>query len=197
MLASSQGAMLLSAPSDANLKNFVVTNGMPVDSLAVGPVPEGPGGRFALMGGSLDAIAANATEDEIDAAFKWLEFTGSSANMDENGKETYEATIKDKVEAGEPVFSKVVFNIWKSGNTYETKNSILEKYSNANLENYKEYMNFDGVTIKAEEPVNCQDLYSTLDNCIQEVLENKDADIKAILSQAAKEFQMNFLDNEN
>ncbi len=197
MLASGQGAMLLSAPSDGNLKNFVVNNGMSVNDLSVGRVPAGPGGQYALMGGSLDAISANSTPEQIDAAFKWLEFSGQSANITDEALDTYEATIKTKVDNGEPVFEKIIFNIWKGGNAYEKKNDILKKYATTDLAYYREYMDSENVTIKPEEPVSCQELYSILDNCIQEVLENKNANIEKILKDAAKEFQTNYLDGAN
>ena len=197
MLASGQGAMLLSAPSDGNLKNFVVNNGMHVNDLSVGRVPAGPGGQYALMGGSLDAISANSTPEQIDAAFKWLEFSGQSANITDEALETYEASVKTKIDNGEPVFEKIIFNIWKGGNAYEKKNEILKKYATTDLAYYREYMDSANVTIKPEEPVACQELYSILDNCIQEVLENKNANIEKILKDAAKEFQPNYLDGAN
>ena len=197
MLASGQGAMLLSAPSDSNLKNFVVNNGMDINDLSVGSVPAGPGGKYSLMGGSLNAISANATPEQIDAAFKWLEFSGNTANITDEALETFEASIKTKIENGEPVFERTIFNIWKGGNAYEKKNEILKKYATADLALCKEYMEAENVIIKPEEPVACQELYTILDNCIQEVIENKNADIEKILKDAAKEFQTNYLDGAN
>ena len=195
MLASSQGAMMLSSPSESNLKNFVITNGMPADTLSVGRVPAGPGGRFALMGGSLNAIAANASPEEIDAAFKWMEFIGQSANVDEESLAAVEATTKTRHENGEPIFERTIFNIWKSGNAYEEKNKIYAKYANTDLSYYTDYMSGKDVVIKPEEPVACQELYSVLDNCIQAVLEDKNANIEKILNDAARDFQSNYLND--
>lgn len=195
MLASGQGAMLLSAPSETNLKNFVVNNGMPAETLSVGKVPAGPGGRFALMGGSLSAVDANATDKQIDAAFKWIDHIGGSANIDEEALKTVEAETKTRVENGEPIFEKTIFNIWKSGNAYEEKNKIYAKYANTDLAYYTHYMDSDGVTIKPEEPVACQELYSVLDNCIQAVLEDKNVNIEKLLKDAAKDFQANYLND--
>lgn len=197
MIASGQGAMMLAAPSEGNLKNFVINNGMPAETLSVGAVPAGPGGRFALMGGSLDAVSANATDKQIEAVFKWLEFTGATANVDEVSLAAVEDSVKTRFENGEPIFEKTIFNIWKSGNAYEEKNKIFAKYANTDLSYYSEYMNAKDVTIKPEEPVACQELYSILDNCIQEVIENKNADVSKILKQAAKDFQTNYLDGAN
>jgi hypothetical protein len=38
-------------------------------------------------------------------------------------------------------------------------------------------------------------LYALLDNCIQAVIEDKDADVHQLLADAANDFQINYLDN--
>ena len=42
-----------------------------------------------------------------------------------------------------------------------------------------------------------QELYGILDNCIQQVLQDQNADIPSILEKAANDYQINYLDNEN
>lgn len=51
--------------------------------------------------------------------------------------------------------------------------------------------------IKAEVPMNAQELYAVLDSVIQEVLTNEDADCQALLTEAAQNFQHDYLDNAN
>ena len=71
--------------------------------------------------------------------------------------------------------------------------------SNINMNQVKLYNDFvadlGDCELKAEEPVCAQELYATLDSCIQEVLVNKDADCAALIKKAASDFQSNYLDN--
>ena len=60
---------------------------------------------------------------------------------------------------------------------------------------FRKKFNIDFVPEKAEEPICAQELYGILDNCIQEVLTNKDADCAALLEKACSDFQKNYLDN--
>ena len=46
-----------------------------------------------------------------------------------------------------------------------------------------------------EEPVCAQELYGILDNCIQAVLTDKNADCAELLKKANSDFQQNYLDN--
>ena len=90
-------------------------------------------------------------------------------------------------------------SIWSNAAEREQfSNELMEKYRNIPIENVSDYNdNKDSIEYQSEEPVCAQDLYSILDSCIQEVLNNKDSDCKAILKKAASDFQSNFLDYEN
>ena len=65
------------------------------------------------------------------------------------------------------------------------------------MDNFRSYLDDDDVIFRPEPEVCAQELYSILDNCIQEVLQDENADIPAILERAANDFQVNYLDNEN
>ncbi|MDO5585998.1 MAG: hypothetical protein Q4G53_02805 [Clostridia bacterium] len=43
--------------------------------------------------------------------------------------------------------------------------------------------------------MSAQQLYATLDRCLQEVMTNENADCAAILEKANSDFQSNYLDN--
>ena len=195
LLASDQGAMFFSDPSHGTIRNNVVNLGMDPDSVSAGKIPAGPAGQFALMGGSLYMITADADEAVIDAAFKWLDFRGMGAELTDESAQKYEANIKNMKEQDVPILGKVLFSVWEKGEIVEKQNAILEKYASLDNNLFKEYMDFEGVTLRAEEPVCCQDLYALLDNCIQAVIEDKDADVHQLLADAANDFQINYLDN--
>ena len=60
---------------------------------------------------------------------------------------------------------------------------------------YEDYYGFEGVKIRPEVPVCCQELYAVLDKCIQEIQTNKDVDLDALIKKSVGDWQSNHLDN--
>ena len=76
--------------------------------------------------------------------------------------------------------------------------AFLAKYANVapnNVRLYNEFLDDEDVEVQPEEPVCAQDLYGVLDNCIQSVLSDRNADCRALLKKANSDFQTNFLNN--
>ena len=195
MVATGQGAFHFAVLDDNLFKPLVLQNGMDRNSIAMGKIPAGPEGQYGLLGGSMYAITSTATPEQIDACFKWLNFIGEGPDMTDEDRELYEQSIKDRIEIGLPVIPKTCFNIWESGDKIEVCDEILAKYTDLDAKNLEDYYDTEGMIIKAEEPICCQELYIILDSCIQEVISNKDADVKALLKKAANDFQVNYLNN--
>ena len=79
---------------------------------------------------------------------------------------------------------------------YEREQNVKEANVNINhFRLYNEFVENCPAEIQAEEPVCCQELYGILDSCIQNVLNNKDADCAAVVKKANSDFQTNYLDN--
>lgn len=195
MLASDQGAMWMCDPGQSTFNNNVRKYGMTKEAMSVGLIPEGPAGRYTLMGGSLYMIPSGTDESVIRAAFRWLEYRGVTYKENESSLKISEDQFKQYVEEGIPVVDRDMFTVWK--NPLEKNTALRKQYTNVDYNDYREYIEFKDVNIKPEEPVCCQELYALLDNCVQAVIENKDADVKQILADAANDFQVNYLDNLN
>lgn len=195
ILANEEGAMYFSDSSSGTILYNVKKLGMDASAISTGKIPAGPAGRFALMGGTMHMITADADEAVIDAAFKWLEFTGEGARITSSNLQTFENDLKNMKKQGIPIVGKTLFSIWKQGDVIEKKNDVLAHYGNLDINLFKEYTDISDVTIKPEEPVCCQELYALLDTCIQEVIQDKDADVHRLLADAAYKFQVNYLDN--
>ena len=192
---SEQAALTVATPGYGRFENFITQYGMDPEHISVGQLPAGPEGRYTLSGGNVYMIPASVSEEKYDAIFKWLAFTGYGPTMSEEAKENYEQSLINYTEKDVPILSELMFNIWKSGDVFEIQTELSEKHATANMDYFKDYLDFSDMTIKAEEPVCVQDLYSILDNCIQEVIGNEDADVKEVLKKAANDFQVNYLDN--
>lgn len=161
-------------------------------------IPAGDKRHVTLVGGSVNCIDKNATEDQIKAVFEWMEYNGISVELTEDKKESIKKMYADNNEHGHsPVGLKVV-SPWKETNEVEKyKDEIMREYTNFTESYVKLYNDKENLEFQAEEPVDAQALYALLDTCIQEVLTNKDADCASLIKKAASDFQKNNLDNAN
>lgn len=194
---SEQVAMMIGDLSYSNMAWYIDQYQMNPDHMAWGKMPAGPEGRYALSGGNVYMIPNSAGPEKYDALFKWMDHIGIGPEMTPEAEENYDAQMKGYAEKGVPVLDELWSVVWKGGDSYEKKTAIHKKYANANMDNFRSYLDDDDVIFRPEPEVCAQELYSILDNCIQEVLQDENADIPAILERAANDFQVNYLDNEN
>ncbi len=164
--------------------------GMKPENLAMSKMPAGPGGRYAQLGGSLFVFSPDLTEEQIDAAFKWIEFTGFGPQLNE---ETYRDNCEIYANEGNFVFPQELFSIWTNKDRAEKIKEIAAPYANVDMKDFANY-NQEGITLRTEPPVCAQELYSVLDSVVQEILTNKNVDIAALSKKAQSDFQANHLD---
>ena len=177
--------------------NRVVSYGMKPEQIGIMATPAGPKAHVTLLTGEIHAVSSKATDDQIDAAMRWIKTISTYEATDEFKKNT-EESIKQDLEDGKLVGIKV-FSPWKNDTSaVKYEHDLIDKYSNANPNHVRLYNEFVAncpIEIRPEEPMCCQELYSVLDNCIQEVLTNENADCAAVLEKANSDFQQNYLNN--
>ena len=161
-------------------------------------IPAGPKRYVTLLGGDTRAIREDATEEQIDACIRFLEFTGNGYDIDESGKQALTDTMEQSKERGAVIGIKSLSPWNEESAKLKFQNELIEKNANINANNvrlYNEFLDDDKVEVQPEEPICAQDLYGILDNCIQNVLGDKNADCAALLKKANADFQTNFLNN--
>lgn len=169
--------------------------GMDKDSIVFAKLPAGPEGHYTLMGGGTYIIAPNATPEQADAAMKWLEFIGILPTEDEESIENLRASYQQSYDEGVGIIGIHKLNAWKSDYYFETHGHYLEdEFLNVDPSHVADYNDPEGIDYHVEEPVCTQELYSIFDKCLQEVMTNKNADIKSLLESSSAEFQSNYLD---
>jgi len=177
---------------------MIVNFGMSKDNLAMSAMPAGPAGAFAQLGGNLYMFSPDATYEEIDAAFKWLEITGFSDSTSEEALATLEDNLKVDVANGKIVGPYGVPPIWANSERFEAERQIRSKLANVDMSLFDHYLrSAEFVTVLPEPPINCQEMYKLLDNVIQAVWTDKNADPKALLDKAVEDFQRDYLDPYN
>lgn len=195
LYATGSAGMIIAAPSIAER---MAQYDMDPKQYGIMAIPAGPKRRVTLMGGGLDCLANTADEAKADAFIKWEDFKGLGIRFDDAVKESMEKKYETLVEENKPVGVRE-FEIWGESSEKTMYNrELIEKYYNIKpnaAKLYNESFTDPTIELQAEEPVCAQDLYGILDTCIQNVLSDKNADIKTIVEKANSDFQVNFLDN--
>ncbi len=177
--------------------NSVAKYGIQPGSIGMIAMPRGPKQHVTLLAGNFSCINNTATEDQIDAGVRWLETKFSHKATDEF-KKNKEAEIELKIESNQLVGIKGM-SVWsETSEAVQFEHQLIDKYINTNPNHVKLYNEFAAncpCEIRAEEPISAQELYATLDRCLQEVLTNENADVKAVLEKANSDFQSNYLDH--
>lgn len=178
------------------VNQIIASTGLSKDNIAITAIPEGPAGKSAVMGGDLYMLSTSTTPEQQEAILKWLEFETLSTNMNEEQLAAYEETVKLDVENGYAV-GPTGLSVLSNAEGEKQKLEIIDQYTNVDMTLWNGYCEHKSEDIKTEVPINAQELYAVLDSVIQEVLTNKDADCQALLTEAAQNFQHDYLDNAN
>lgn len=192
MFVTDRLAMMYYEPTTTAL---IETYAMDRNKVAFASMPAGPAGRYSQMGGALWVISPNATPEQIDACFNWIKYIGEGPELTDHVKETIDSKYKGYNEKGFIVGIKGL-SVWnEDAEVAKYTDEVIDKYKNVDTSFYEDYMDFSKVTIKAEEPVACQELYQVISGCMQEALTNENADLMAVVTEAAKNFEINSLLN--
>lgn len=176
---------------DGSIANEYMQAGMNKDSLGFIHMPAGPKRHVTLTGGSYYVFNANATDEQIDAAFKYLDWNGQGRRLDDEVKENLEKDVKLNADNGAliGVLNASPYTEDDPKRAYQVYLST-EKMVNINMNHVKLYNNQSNIEWQAEEPIEAQALYAVLDNAIQAVLTDKNADCAKLIDEACKNFQV-------
>lgn len=194
-LGTGQAAMMIAHPGQ--MDELTKSYGLSKDSIGFAGFPSGKTQGVTLLGGAHYMISKESTPEQIDAMFKWMEFTGTTPKLTESVKARLEDKMKLRAEQGLLVGISELSTWSGAAEVEKYKEELMSNYCNIEPNHVRLYNERDGVSYQVEEPVCAQDLYAILDKCIQAVLNDQNSDCKTILDNAAEEFQSNFLDYEN
>ena len=199
LLSAGQCAMLIDDPF-GSINDMIADYGIKKENIGAFAMPAGKAGNVALMGGNIQSINNSATDEQLDAAFRFMEETVlPKRELDDKLKAHIEQNFINKVENNQFVGIKTA-DIWQGAAEIEFRRELTEKYANVDKELYEDYnrsLKSDDIEIRLEEPVCCQDLYRILTGCIEKVLNDRNADPAALIHAASLEFQSEYLDKIN
>lgn len=191
LLATNEAAMAITQSSQ--IDQYVWQYDMKVGDIAMSAMPAGPKARTAQI--SANIYVFSGTDEENDACFKWLEMLGEGPQYNDDMKAQWEEKYKIKKDKGYLVGMPAA-DIWTNEDRINAENEVIQKYATVDPKFYENYSTGEGIDYRFE-PERCvQQLYSALDNVLQNVLLDENADCKKVLEDAQKDFQANFLDHE-
>ncbi|WP_310603379.1 ABC transporter substrate-binding protein [Anaerosporobacter sp.] len=164
-------------------------NGLPVDKVAICPIPAADGGQFSLYGGTPYMFSKDATPEEIDAALDFLEIMGKAPEVNDNVIAGLKADAQTRVDNGVPVIQP--FPCWTDQAYIDAQLSVVKEYQNVDAKMFGSY--FDATStdgLRVEEPGLTQDMYEALTNVMQAVLTDKNADVATLLEKANSNYQV-------
>lgn len=191
LFATDQAAMYFDAQPS---KTLTTKYNMDKNNLIFVRVPAGKAGRMSLMGGAIYMINPDATPEQIDAVFKWVDICGEGPIMTEDGIKSFEASLQADVRDNAIVTDRDAFSVWTNEELTNKRNELRAKYTNVDSSHIADYCSFEDVTVRKEEYPCCQQLYSVLDEGIQLVLSKKDVNVTDVVKDMAHKFQVNHLD---
>ncbi|SDS47536.1 ABC transporter substrate-binding protein [Jiangella sp. DSM 45060] len=173
------GAGMYVGGADA-YNTMVTNNGMDPAAFGVAPLPQQDDGIGTLSGGTVAIVKPDASEDEIEAAVRWIEFQRFEKYTDEQiAKDNAAASAADGIPVGKPELPVV------DRETYDQYLGWIADSINVPRENYTAYLeSVDALPLVTEPAVKAQELYALLDTVVQAVLTREDADVEALLSDA-------------
>ena len=191
-LASGDVAMIF---GDYDYANWILTNyKMDKNKLGALSVPAGPKRHVSMMSGGYRAIDKNATPEQISACIDFLEFIGMGPVLNDTVKNNMDVSMENDL-ASDKLIGLDFLSFWnEDAPAVKYKKELVQKNMNVDTKQIENYNNISDLEFQAEEPIDAQALYTIIDSIIQEVLNNKNADISKLLSDAEKNFQQNNLD---
>lgn len=173
MMGSGKLGMYVAAPD--NIPTLVKQFQGKYADYGLGPMP---GGKATLIGGEGYMFNPKSSPEKIKAGLTWIQWKFLDPDR-------YEGTVKKFVEADLPIglATPPTPDIW-TGETQAKVEALKVKYANVPVQNYAAFVEGSKSLQGKIEPPNAQQVYAVLDNVMQGVLTNRNADPAKLLSDA-------------
>jgi len=148
------------------------------------PIGDSPDAAI-LGGGTLNVVSAKATDEQKDAAVKWIDFYDVSKLVDEEAAVADARILADQDQAvgtpALPIFDQA---------TLDQSREWIAEFVNVPQAQVSYFAEGNaGRTIVGEPTAKTQELYAALDTVVQAVLTDQNADIDELLAKANSDVQ--------
>lgn len=191
LLATGDAAMIITQLSALN--SYVDKFGLEPKNVSMSKMPAGPAGRFSQVGATIYMFSG--TDEQNEMCFKWLESLGLGPQVTDGTIEEWQKNYEIKAEKGH-IIGVSAGNFWINEDRLNAEKKVMEPYRTVEDKYFADYLAGEGVEYMFEPEKCVQQMYSLLDNAIQTVLMDENADCKAVLEKTQSDFQVNYLDKE-
>jgi len=148
------------------------------------PISDSPDAAI-LGGGTLNVVSAKATDEQKDAAVKWIDFYDVAKLVDEEAAVADAKILAEQDQAvGTPALPIL------DQETFDLSREWIADYVNVPQDQVSYFAEGnEGRTIVGEPAAKTQELYAALDSVVQAVLTDENADIDALLARADADVQ--------
>jgi multiple sugar transport system substrate-binding protein len=148
------------------------------------PISDSPDAAI-LGGGTLNVVSAKATDEQKDAAVKWIDFYDVAKLVDEEAAVADAKILAEQDQAvGTPALPIL------DQETFDLSREWIAEYVNVPQDQVSYFAEGnEGRTIVGEPAAKTQELYAALDAVVQAVLTDENADIDALLARADADVQ--------
>lgn len=180
-------AMVFSEPGAIST---YISAGIDKDNIGFIQLPAGPERHVTLIGGAYYVFNEDATDEQVEAAFRYLDFIGEGRVLNEETKARMVENLQLKEDNGELIGALPASPYTDDDNkrAYEIE-LYTEEFLNIDINHVKLYNDQSNIEWQQEEPVEAQALYAVLDNAVQAVLTDENADCAQLIEEAYKNFQ--------
>ncbi|GAA1690979.1 extracellular solute-binding protein [Fodinicola feengrottensis] len=173
MMGAGQLGMYLSAPD--NVPTLVNQFKGQYQDYGLAPMP---GAQGTLVGGEGYMLNPKATPAKIKAGLQWLQWKFLNPDRIETNLKRY---VADKQPVGLP--ASPVADIW-TGSVRDKQEQLKKQYATIPVQNYQPYIDGAAALKQNVEPPDAQQVYAVLDNVMQAVLTDRNADPNKLLADA-------------
>jgi len=186
-VGTGMAAMYMGAQDGVSQPTYV--NGLPINDLALIPMPAGPKGQYALMGGNVMMFAKNATSAEVTAALRYIEIMGRAPVVTPASIAGLRAGAENNKNQGIPNVPNIP--AWNDATYLKAVDDARNAFANVDMRLYNDFYTSAarGGYLHPEEPMLVQDLYAELTKVLQEVLTNRNANVQNLLNASQTNFQ--------
>ena len=160
-----------------------------MDDLAFVPMPSAEGKqRYSLYGGTPYVFANNATDAQVEGVLKFFDYIGRSPNVNEISKAAMRLGYQIAQRKNQPIMPEIF--PWINQDYVEFKNSLVQEFSNVNMNYYNEFFSNIAVNKHPEVSYLPQEMYEILDTAIDQVFRNPSTcNCQSILTSCNAQYQ--------
>lgn len=169
------------------ISSVITQGGLNRDDIAFIPMPEGPGGRYALFGGTPYMFSAYDSDEAVLGAIRFLEYIGRSPELSEVSKEAMREGMQTATRKNMLILPEI--KPWINQDYITYVESLNEQYVNVSaMHNFNDFYTLLPSMRRQEEPYYTQYMYELLDQVVVN-LKNLSFDVTSSLNARNQLFE--------